>query len=1249
MASLDEQFLQQLQQLQVSNNKTPIPRLPTFAGLAGEDMADWLDLLSISFQATGTSATMATAMTLNHMVGTSRARALAIIRQYQLAHNTLPPWDFFQESLKKAFANPNAWLLGRLELMDIRQTGALSDYITAFTIIRQRTPSLSEYELISAFIHGLSANLRQALLAQPPVSIADAICRAETMAHVPAHSPMMDVNAVPAVRKGSSCRFCKRSNHSESRCWTKFPHLRPKENRGTRRSINVTEEIKSDSEYLYVGATANKRASSLLVLEGTLNAIPCRFLIDSGAAGNLVTSAFLEKNGSRSHTVVRVPKQTLVLANGKQLTLDTAIHRPAIRLPGSDIEENISQLGIFPSMSPSYDVILGLPWLRDRNPLIDWTRLTINWSHSVPVTGKPDTFVTLSEEPCLFLGVIDSRHVEDSDETSLCFVTTIAEEQASPVVPKWLQETLNKFSDVFSDTLPSLPTKGPFHQIKVHSDDPICLPLRRMSPLELDALRKTLDDLLTQGFIRPSSSPWGAPILFVKKKDGSLRLCVDYRALNKVTVKNKYPIPLIDELLDRLAGAKFFSALDLCSGYHQVRMHPDSIEKSAFRTRYGSFEWLVMPFGLTNAPATFMAFMHSIFHNVVDDFAIVYMDDILIFSKTEEEHARHVETVLELLRDNGLYLKPAKCRFLQNSIEYLGYRVSAEGLLPSPSKIEAIKSLATPKNVADVRKFLGLTGYYRRFVREYASIAKPLSDLLRDSVEFVWSKECQQSFEALSRAIISEPLLRLPDFSRPFIITSDASDIAVGGVLSQVFDDGEHPIAYESKKMDDAHSRRPIVEQELYAVYHCVKAWRCYVEGPGFHLRTDHANLLHVFKPSYQPSRAAARWIIDLTTNYKFTVEYIPGSENVVADALSRPTSDKPDILVVNALVPNMSPTQHFQLVKRIHLEHGHRSAASTYQEVRKLTQWPNMRKDVFDWVGSCPRCLAVDPQIRPRAPFHIRSPVKILERWGLDAIGPLPATTEGYTYLLVAIDHASRYAFVKAVRAISAQETVIFLRDLIRTFGCPKSLVTDRGTNFMAIEFTSFLRRRGIEHEPTVAFHPQSNGLTERFNGTLQHSLMKLMASDRTSWIDHLDDAVNAYNRSIHSATAESPFSLLYGLSNEDSDNAALMERRAAAASRSLSRAEKSKLDHDKRLLLEPLVEGDLVFQRRPQTSKLQTPWIGPFQVVERGPYDTFTVRSPLDSSRRKILRHRDNLKLVPNKAIYAQWGLSNEEVGEC
>ena len=411
-----------------------------------------------------------------------------------------------------------------------------------------------------------------------------------------------------------------------------------------------------------------------------------------------------------------------------------------------------------------------------------------------------------------------------------------------------IKEILEEFKDVFPNELPNglPPARSQDFKIELVPDAaPIKKGLYRLSTKETEELRSQLHDLLEKGFIQPSSSPWGSPILFVNKKDGGFRLCVDYRALNKVTVKNSYPLPRIDDIFDQLTGAKFFSKIDLRSGYHQIRLHKDSIPKTAFRTRYGLFEFTVLPFGLTNAPSTFMSLMNDVFHECLDKFVIIYLDDILIFSPTFEEHLHHLKTVLELLRRHKLYGKQSKCAFCLPSVEYLGHVLSDMGITVESSKIDAIDQWPIPKCKTEVQSFLEMVNFYRRFIKNCAHIARPLTQLT-GNVDFVWSETTQSSFEILKHALCSAPVLRTYDPVLPITVTTDASGFAIGAVLEQDEDGIRRPVAYFSRTMNPHEQNYHAQEQELLAIVESIRYWRSYLHGHPFLVQTDHASLQYL-------------------------------------------------------------------------------------------------------------------------------------------------------------------------------------------------------------------------------------------------------------------------------------------------------------------------------------------------------------------------------------------------------------------
>ncbi|MFM7856174.1 MAG: reverse transcriptase/ribonuclease H family protein, partial [Flammeovirgaceae bacterium] len=382
---------------------------------------------------------------------------------------------------------------------------------------------------------------------------------------------------------------------------------------------------------------------------------------------------------------------------------------------------------------------------------------------------------------------------------------------------------------------------------------------------------------------------FGAPVLFAKKKDGSLRFCVDYRKLNNATVKDKYSLPLIDELFDRLQGAKVFSSLDLKSGYHQIRVKEEDIHKTAFNTRYGHFEFMVMPFGLTNAPATFMRLMNNIFTDMLDEGVIVFLDDILICARTAEEHDTLLRKVLARLREHKLYANKKKCHLWQKKVNFLGHVVDENGLHVMPDKVDAVVEWPQPRNGREVYSFMGLAGYYRRFVNKFAHTAAPLYELTKKDKQFIWTELEEEAFLSLKEALASAPVMALPRMDRPFILHTDASGFAIASILSQLDDHGEPKvIAFRSRKLKGAETRYPTHDKELLAIVDAFAAWRHYLSGHKEKVTVYSDNMPTTFlQTKARLTSRQARWAESLA-EFNFEIKHVKGEDNAAADALSR-------------------------------------------------------------------------------------------------------------------------------------------------------------------------------------------------------------------------------------------------------------------------------------------------------------------------------------------------------------------------
>jgi hypothetical protein len=503
------------------------------------------------------------------------------------------------------------------------------------------------------------------------------------------------------------------------------------------------------------------------------------------------------------------------------------------------------------------DVILGMNWLTQHQVVLDIATRMVE-IHS-PTSGHTTLCLPKTEgiNPCSYAAV------------------TVQLENI-PVVCE--------YPNVFPNDLPGMP---PDRDVEFVTElQPGMAPISKrpyqMPPKELAELKNQLQELLDKGYIRPSFSPWGSPTLFVKKKDGSLRMCVDYRPLNAVTINNKYPLPRIDVLFDQLAGAKVFSKIDLRSGYHQINIQASDVPKTSFSTRYGLYEFLVMSFGLTNAPAYFMYLMNSVFMNELDKFVVVFIDDILIYSKNKAEHTKHLRIVLQRLRDHKLYAKFSKCEFWLDSVKFLGHTISEDGISVDSSKVQEVMDWKPPKSVHQIRSFLGLAGYYRRFIPDASRIAKPMTELLKKGVKFVWSKECDKAFHTLREHLTSAPVLTQPDVSKPSEVFCDASGTGLGCMLMQE----NRVIAYASRALRPHEKNYPTHDLELVAVVHALKLWRHYLMGNRCNIYTDHKSLKYIFTQSDLNMRQR-RWL-ELIKDYDLEVHYHPGKANVVADALSR-------------------------------------------------------------------------------------------------------------------------------------------------------------------------------------------------------------------------------------------------------------------------------------------------------------------------------------------------------------------------
>ena len=423
--------------------------------------------------------------------------------------------------------------------------------------------------------------------------------------------------------------------------------------------------------------------------------------------------------------------------------------------------------------------------------------------------------------------------------------------------------------------------------LNIRDATPISQAPYRMNPQKKEFLHQEIANMEKDGIIRKSTSPWASPVVIVDKKDGTYRICIDYRKLNKVTKPDAFPLPRIDDMLESFGGAQWFTTLDLASGYWQVEMNAEDVEKTAFVTPFGLYEFLVMPFGLSYAPATFQRLMNRVLQEFLGDFVAVYLDDVIIFTKgTFEQHMNYLQQVFEALRITNLKVKLKKCHFCLPNIHFFGHVVGRNGIKPDPGKIEKVKNYPIPTNLTELRAALGLFSYYRKFIKDFSRIAKPMNVLLKKDIPYVWTEKQQTAFDRLRQMLMQAPVLSYPDFTKSFTIYTDASGIGLGAVLSQEQDGKEHVISYASRSLNNAEKNYNVTDQECLAVVWAIKHFQHYLGMKTFEIVTDHSALKWL-QTCKMPKGRRARWIMELQ-QYNFTIKHRPEKVNSNADALSR-------------------------------------------------------------------------------------------------------------------------------------------------------------------------------------------------------------------------------------------------------------------------------------------------------------------------------------------------------------------------
>ncbi|SOV08925.1 uncharacterized protein UDID_17787 [Ustilago sp. UG-2017a] len=762
-------------------------------------------------------------------------------------------------------------------------------------------------------------------------------------------------------------------------------------------------------------------------------------------------------------------------------------------------------------------------------------------------------------------------------------------------IPKPYQHLRDVFDEVEADKLPHH-TEHDLHLELIEGGKPPQGPLYLKGPKEMTELRRYLDENLKKGFIRPSKSPARSPVLFVPKKDGGLRLCVDYRGLNEITVKNRAPLPLIEEQLFLLRKARIYTKLDLRAAYNLIRIAKGDEWKTAFGTQLGLYEYLVMPFGLANAPAHFQSFINDIFRDIIGVYVVVYLDDFLIFSDTEESHVKHVTEVLTRLRSNRLFAKLSKCEFHIKTVEFLGYIIKPTGIEMDPEKVRTVKEWPMPASIHDIQRFLGFANFYRRFIAHFARIAKPLTSLVKLTErfkKFELPEEAQQAFHQLIQAFTSAGVLQHFDYHLPTRLETDASDFAIAGVLKQEHEERWHPVAFYSRKMSSAERNYEIHDKELLAVVACLTQWRHMLAGlpsqlyrPGdkggepdaltrradmqpageeqehnmrqllsprvFAETADHDSTL--VAPMLSMESIASKGLKDLVKIFQ------PLDQELQEIHLKKPFEVKDNLwysggrlVIPKVTMPGRTNNRHSRSAKEVDgqslsIEHlrfmvmtqchdgvtaGHVGRDATIKAAQRHYWWPNMTAWIADYVASCPVCARYKaPRHRP---YGLLQPLATPDRpWGsisIDFIEGLPPS-RNYDSILVIVDRLTKFAILAPTyKTVTAKQTAVLLYGhMVRLFGYPDHMVSDRGRQFISGAWKAFAEQMGVKHSLSTAYHPQTDGQTERVNQVVEQYLRMYCNYEQNDWADLLDTAAFVYNNTVHNSIGVSPFFACYG-----------------------------------------------------------------------------------------------------------------------
>ncbi|CAO1939527.1 unnamed protein product [Urochloa humidicola] len=1131
-------------------------------------------------------------------------------------------WPLFTKLLHERFGQEQHQSLLR-QMFRIKQTGSVADYISEFSTL---VDQLDAYESVSdplyfttRFVDGLRDDIRAVVLVHRPSEL-DAACSLALLQeevadpprrkefkkwegtasarppprgsfplpapplldkHSPTSQPLHEDKRTPDINKSTLDKFANLKAYRRARglcdkCaekWRPGHQCAPSvqlhavqellelfavDSSMVDHSVSEADTTPNPTEQLFLAlskeAVTGVEGPRTMKLVGSIQGHNMLVLVDSGSSHTFLSQDLADRLQGVQPLAETIQVQ---VANGQLILCKSHIPAGSWSLQGHSFSSDLKVLPL-----QHFDCILGMDWLELFSPMkVHWK---LKWM-SIPYEGGSVLLQGLLPDMPEEL-IVQVRSVIDTD----------LEDKLHPDIAILLQE----FQPLFAPISGLPPIRACDHSIPlVQGAKPVYIRPYRYPPALKDEIEKQVQDLLDKGIIQHSNSPFSSPMLLVKKKDGSWRPCVDYRYLNALTIRGKFPIPIFDELVDELAGATWFSSLDLNSGFHQIRMKAGEEYKTAFQTHFGHFEFKVMSFGLCGAPGTFQGAMNSTLKPLLRKCVLVFFDDILVFSKSFAEHIDHLRAVFQLLSADQWQVKLSKCSFAQRQIAYLGHIISAEGISTDNSKVVAITTWPTPSNVKELRSFLGMAGYYRKFVHHFAVIAKPLTSLLKKNTLFVWTHDHQVAFESLKSALSSAPVLATPDFSKPFCIETDASAQGVGAVLMQ----SGHPLAFISKPLGPRTVGLSTYEKEYLAILLAVEQWRSYLQHAEFIICTDQKSLTHL-----TDQRLNTPWqqkVFTKLLGLQYKIVYKQGTDNRVADALSRRSHSQASLRALSACSPSWTDailqgysldSEAQVLLSKLALDNsaipnftlkdgilrfknriwlgsnsalqsqvlsalhdspvgGHSGFPVTYRRVKQLFAWKGMKAHVKTFVDQCQVCQQAKPD-RSKYPGLLQPlpvPSAAWQMISMDFIEGLPKSS-GKDCILVVVDRFTKYShFIPLSHPFTAAGVAkAFFDNVYKLHGLPDSIVSDRDKVFTSTFWRELFKLAKVSLCMSSSYHPQTDGQTERVNQCLETFLRCFVHACPSKWLEWLSAAEFWYNTSSHSAIGRSPFVALYGYS---------------------------------------------------------------------------------------------------------------------